>query len=176
MERTEQEQTHRGGVPGSREELEKLLQDYDTAVLVTRGTDGHFHARPMALQKKRQATDELWFATWADTQKVDDLEHDDHCALAFHSSDRSPTYVSVSGRAELVRDKETIRRLWEPSWRPWFPKGPDEEDIALIRFTPEHAEYVHPETGRLKVAFSTVKGLVTQKRPEPAPKKELDLH
>jgi general stress protein 26 len=173
MEQTEQ--AHRGE-PGNREELETLLKGYDTALLITRGVDGHFHSRPMALQKKDRAGETLWFATWVDTQKVDDLEHDGHCALSFHSSENNATYVSMSGRAELVRDRETIRRMWEPSWKPWFPEGPEEKDIALICFTPEHAEYVHPKGGRLKVAFSMVKGLVTHARPEPAPKKELDLH
>lgn len=175
MEQSEQAHAEHG-VPGSREELEELLQGYDTALLMTRGTDGHFHSRPMALQKKRKPGEELWFATWVDSKKVDDLEHDNHCALALYSGARSSTYVSLSGHAELVRDRETIRSLWEASWKPWFPEGPEEGDIALIRFIPEHAEYVHPKGGRLKVAFSAVKGLVTKTRPEPAPKKELDLH
>jgi general stress protein 26 len=178
LEQTQNGKQHlgHGGVPGDREEFEALLKSYDTALLTTRGTDGHFHTRPMAVQKKHQPGDALWFATWVDSQKVRDIEKDPHCSLAFYGREHSSTYLSVSGTMEVVRDRGVIHRLWEPEWKPWFPEGPDEADIALLRFTPEHAEYVHPRGGRLKVLFSTVKALMTHERPEPAPKKELELH
>ncbi len=165
-----------GTVNGDRGEFEALLKDHDVALLTTRGTDGHFHTRPMAMSKKRRSGSEIFFATWVDTQKVHDLEVDPHCSLAFHATENSSTYLSVSGTVEIVRDRQTIHELWEPNWKPWFPKGPDEGDIALLRFIPEHAEYVHPKGGKLQVLFSTAKALVTKQRPEPAPKKELDLH
>jgi len=161
---------------GDRREFEALLKDYDTALLTTRGEDGHFHTRPMAVAKKHKSGSVLWFATWADTRKVQDLEVDPHCSLAFHASEGSATYLSVSGMAEIIRDQRTIHDLWEPGWKPWFPKGPGEQDIVLLRFIPEHAEYVHPAGGKLKVLFSTARALVTKQRPEVAPKKELDLH
>ena len=162
--------------PGDRAEFEALLKGYDVALLTTRGVDGHFHTRPMALSKKRRSGEEIYFATWVDTQKVQDLEADPHCSLAFHSTENSSTYLSVSGVVEIVRDRKVIHDLWEANWKPWFPKGPDEGDIALLRFVPEHAEYVHPQGGKLKVLFSTAKALVTKQRPEAGPKKELDLH
>lgn len=165
-----------GTAAGDRQELEDLLKHHDYALLTTRGADGHFHTRPMALSKKRRSGSEIFLPTWVDTQKVQDLEADAHCSLAFHATENSSTYLSVSGIVEIVRDKQTIHDLWEPGWKPWFPKGPDEGDIALLRFIPEHAEYVHPAGGKLKVLFSTAKALVTKQRPEPAPKKELDLH
>jgi general stress protein 26 len=177
MEQTRENTTKpaHGITPGDRREFESLLKDYDVALLTTRGTDGHFHTRPMALSKKRKSGSEIWFATWVDTQKVQDLETDPHCSLAFHSTENSATYLSVSGTVEIVRDRKAIHDLWEADWKPWFPKGPDEGDIALLRFIPEHAEYVHPAGGKLKVLFSTAKALVTKQRPEPAQKKELDL-
>ncbi|NVI99928.1 pyridoxamine 5'-phosphate oxidase family protein [Myxococcus sp. AM009] len=166
----------RGAIQGDRREFEELLKGHDTALLTTRGADGHFHTRPMAVAKKHKSGTVLWFATWTDTQKVQDLESDPHCSLAFHATEDSATYLSVSGVVEIVRDRRAIHDLWEPGWKPWFPQGPDEGDIALLRFTPEHAEYVHPAGGKLKVLFSTAKALVTKQRPDIAPKKELDLH
>jgi general stress protein 26 len=168
--------THGRCEPGDREELKQLLKQYDTAILTTRDEKGRLRSRPMAVQKAEGAGDELWFATWVDTEKVHDLEVHPECGLAFHRSDRAPSYVSMSGRGELVRDRELIRRMWSPSWKPWFPKGPDEPGIALIRVIPEYAEYVHPKGGRLKVLAEMVRGVVTERRPEPAPKRELELH
>lgn len=156
------------------EELERLLHEFDTGILTTRGGDGHFHSRPMALQTGSVA-DGLWFATRDGTAKVADLEADPHCAVAFYKGGHDATYVSVSGVGRLVRDRALVRRLWNASWRPWFPDGPEQADLLLIHLRPEHAEFVHPSTGKLKVLFTIAKRLVTHSREEPAPKIEVDL-
>jgi general stress protein 26 len=130
------------------QELQELVKDFHTALLTTRGEDGHFHTRPMELQR-RSLDEGFWFATSENTAKVADIENDEHCGLALFSGERGATYVSISGNAHLVREREIIHRMWDPSWRPWFPDGPDQADLVLIRFDPEHAEYVHPKTGRL---------------------------
>lgn len=156
------------------QELQHLLQDFDTGILTTRGGDGHFHSRPMALEKG-SLQDGLWFATSEGTAKVADLENDSHCAVAFFKGGHDATYVSVSGSGELIRDRATLHRMWSAAWKPWFPEGPDQHDLVLIRVRLEHAEYVHPHTGRLKVLFTMAKRLLTHSREEPAPKVELDL-
>lgn len=155
-------------------ELDELMKDYDTALLTTRGADGHYHTRPMALQK-RSITDGLWFATWRDTEKIHDLESHPDCGVALYSGKRSATYVSLSGTGQIVEDRDTIHRMWDLSWKPWFPDGPDTADLVLIRVQPEHVEFVHPQTGRLQVLFTMAKRLLTHERTEPAPKKQLDL-
>ncbi|MCI0569340.1 MAG: pyridoxamine 5'-phosphate oxidase family protein [Myxococcaceae bacterium] len=167
--------THGRGEPGDRRELEELLSGYSTAMLTTRDEEGRLHSRPMALQQEHGPGDELWFATRVDTSKVHELEVDGRCGLSFHAGARDSSYISMSGRGELVRDRELIHRMWSSSWRPWFPQGPDAPDLALIRFIPEHVEYVHPKGGRLKVLAERVRGMVSEKQPEPAPKRELEL-
>ena len=156
------------------DELQKLLRHFDTGLLVTRGGDGHFHARPMALHSP-SVENGLWFATTEGSAKVADLEVDPHCGVAFHDGGHGATYVSISGQATLVRDRALIRRLWSPAWKPWFPDGPDQADLVLIHVRPEHAEFVHPNSGRLQVLFTMARRLVTHERQEPAPKVELDL-
>jgi general stress protein 26 len=49
--------------------------------------------------------------------------------------------VSVSGTAELVRDRSRIEELWKPELKAWFPKGTDEPDLALLKITVSRAEY-----------------------------------
>ncbi len=161
------------GDPGV-EELKRLLARFDTGLLTTRGGDGHYHSRPMSLQA-RSLEDGLWFATTEGTAKVADLEADPHCGVVFHDGGRGDTYVSLSGEARLVRDREVVRQQWSESWRPWFPDGPDQQDLVLIHVRPEHAEFVHPHTGKLSVLFTMARRLVTHTREEPAPKVEVDL-
>ncbi len=115
-----------------------LLAAYRTALLTTRGADGHFHSRPMAM-RQRVRGEEIWFATTADSKKVKDLEHDAQCALTFPGDAGGPT-ISVSGTGEVFRDRRLARELWDASWARWFPGGPDAAEMALIRVMPEHVE------------------------------------
>jgi general stress protein 26 len=155
-------------------ELQDLLKHYKTALLTTIGADGHFHTRPMALQCK-DLSQGIWFATSLTSAKVHELQSNPHCAIAFHEREHDSTYVSVSGNAELVKDRAVIHEMWDASWKPWFPDGPDQPDLVLIKVMPEHAEFVHTPSGRLQVLFTMAKRLLTKSRDEPAPKHEIDL-
>lgn len=160
-------------IPGDRRELKKLIQEYDTALLITRGVDGHFHSRPMSVQEA--GVDEIWFATSEESGKVHDLENDPACCVSMLSSEHASSYVSLSGKGEIVRDQAKVRALWNLGMRVWFPDGPDSGNIALIRFVPELAEYVEPVGGKIMVA-ATMIGNLLGRPSEPAPKKELELH
>lgn len=161
---------------GSRQELAELLRDYDTALLTTRDGEGHFHTRPMAVQR-RPFDGALWFATSRDSAKVHELADNPECGVAFYSGGHSATYVSLSGRAQLVEDRAKIHEFWDPTWKAWFPRGPDSGDIVLVRVEPTRAEYVHPKTGKLRVLAAAVTRAVTgQERPPIAEKREIGLH
>jgi len=130
-----------------------LLAAYRTALLTTRGADGHFHSRPMAM-RQRVRGEEIWFATTADSKKCKDLEHDPQCALTFPGDAGGPT-ISMSGTGEVIRDRRLARELWDASWARWFPDGPDAAEVALIRVIPEHVERHGPGRGALEVLFTT---------------------
>jgi general stress protein 26 len=129
-----------------------LLARYRTALLTTRGEDGHFHSRPMAM-RQRVRGEEVWFATSISSKKVQDLEREPHCALTFFDPQSGDT-LSLSGTGEVIRDRKLVHELWDPSWRRWFPEGPDQRDLALLRVMPEHVERHDGESGRTEVLFS----------------------
>jgi len=156
-------------------ELAKLIEEFKTAMLVTRGADGHYRARPMALQH-HAPEDALWFCASMDSEKVRDLQSDPHCAVAMHSSENSSSYVSLSGRGEVIRDRQLIHSLWRPDWKVWFPDGPDEEDLVLVKFHPEHVEYTDPAARGLKVLLTAIRRLVTHQSAVPGRRHELELH
>ena len=113
----------------SRREFEQLLTGYKTAILTTLGPDGHFHCRPMAMQEQWNGGQEIWFATSTETEKCADIARHPHVALSFHSSERDATYLSISGQAEIVRDRALIHRMWSPGWKAWcrFPATRDRQ-------------------------------------------------
>ncbi len=157
------------------EEYAALLKRFDTAMLTTQGPDGHFHSRPMALQEKRPG-EAIWFATLSGSDKCRDIEHAPKVALSFHGGSHDADYLSISGHAAIVNDRAKIREMWDASWRPWFPEGPEQKDIVLIQVIPEHVEWVKPEGGKLRVLASMLKRTVTGSREPPDSKKSLDVN
>jgi general stress protein 26 len=164
-----------GDPQATEQEYAALLGEFKAAILTTRGMDGHFRSRPMAVQQK-QHRDAIWFATSASSEKCRDIENESQVSLAFHDGENDATYLSISGQAELVDDRQLIHQLWDPTWRAWFPDGPDQADLVLIKVVPEHVEWVHPKGGRLKVVTTMLKRAVTGSRQEPGEKKQLNLH
>jgi general stress protein 26 len=158
--------------PGTREELNKLLGDFRTAILVTRDEQGLPRARPLAIQKC-EADGTVWFASSDHTPKIDELARDNNVAVICHRT-RDEAWISLSGRAELVTDRAKIKDLWTPAMKAWF-EGPDDPAIVLIRVKPTHAEYYEPSKPFFVRAFEFVKGMVTREPPKVGTTKHVDL-
>ena len=131
----------------------ELLQAFRIAILTTRGSDGHYRSRPMAMPH-RFIEDDFWFATSTQSRKYIDLSYDPRCSLTLYDP-LGGGYVSVSGTAELVDEPDAVRRRWDEAWEPWLPGGPGRRDAVLIRLVPEHVEYQHPDGQRPQVLLST---------------------
>ncbi len=122
-----------------RDKVWALIKDIKIALMVTTGTDTHLHGRPMAAMNKT-FEGELWFASRDDTPKLEEIAKAPQVLLAY-SEPKSQNYVSLSGSAKIVHDKAKVHELWTEASRVWFPKGPDDPDLALICVTVESAEY-----------------------------------
>ncbi len=129
-------------------DLATLLGAYRVALLVTRGEDGHLRCRPMAMRQKVRG-EEIWFATAASSKKCRDVEADPRCALALFDA-QDGTTLSISGTGEVIRDRNLALALWDASWTRWFPGGPGQKGLALLRVIPEHVER-HGPTGEVEV-------------------------
>lgn len=128
-----------------------LLAAFRTALLTTRGEDGQLRCRPMAMRQRIRG-EEVWFATSLASKKCKELEEDPRCALAFFDAGDGTT-VSVSGRGEVIRDRKLALTLWDPSWSRWFPGGPAQKGVGLVRVIPEHVERHDGRTGKVEVLY-----------------------
>ena len=75
-------------------------------------------------------------------------------------------YLSIAGRASIVRDDALIDELWSPAADAWFPQGRDDPRIAVLEVAGDGAEYwAKTEPG----VFSLVKAaaaIFTHKTPD----------
>lgn len=119
--------------------LGKLISDVQVAMLTTVAADGTLVSRP--LQTLQMEFDgDLWFITAFDSGKVRDMQRDAHVNLAY-AKPGDNLYVSVSGRAQALRDRARLDALWSDRMEAYFPKGKDDPNIALVKVSVESAEY-----------------------------------
>ncbi|MFO1118016.1 MAG: pyridoxamine 5'-phosphate oxidase family protein [Beijerinckiaceae bacterium] len=148
----------------ARAKVWELVKDIRAAMLVTRDAEGHMSARPMSAVN-REFTDRLWFMTSADSPKLDEIRAVPLVLVAY-SEPKDQNYVSVRGTARVVTDRDKIRELWTEAARVWFPKGPEESEIALIEVVVDTAEYWDAPSGAMVYAYGYAKARLTGKPPE----------
>ncbi len=154
--------------------LRDLIEHIGIAMMTTMDADGTLRSRPMADIRPDDGAFNgvLWFFTRASAHKMLELAEHDRVNLAYADPGRQH-YVSVSGRGRLVRDRALIERFWREPMRTWFPEGPDDPDLALIRVEAEKAEYWDSPSGAMVHLFGYVKARVTGEPPSPGENRKL---
>jgi general stress protein 26 len=143
--------------------LHELLEEFSVAMLVTRTPEGQLRGRPMALAEV-EPDGTLWFITDRHSGKVDELGRDAHVAVTMQSR---MTFVSLSGAATPVEDREKVARLWKAEWRAWFPGGKDDPNLLLLRVKGQAGEYWNDGgLGGVKYLIEAGKALLTGSRPQ----------
>jgi general stress protein 26 len=148
---------------GNLEELWKLVEGIETAMMTTHGADGMLVSRPMATQKRLAGAD-FWFVTSEDFDKLDEIAADPRVNLAYYR-DRTREWVSISGIAVTSKDRAKIRKLWAPDWKAWF-RGPDDPSMVLIGVHAQTAQYMRADKPQPLMFFEFVKGMITGKMPD----------
>lgn len=139
--------------------LQKLIKDIKVAMLTTVEDDGSLRSRPMVTQQV-EFDGNLWFYTSATAPKVDEVQHEQHVNVSYAEPD-DQKYVSVSGRAQIVRDRQKLEELWNPLLKAWFPGGLDNPDLALLKVSVDKAEYWDSPSGQVVRLVGFVKSVVT---------------
>jgi len=141
------------------EQVADLIRGIRVAMLTSVDADGELHSRPMATQDI-DFDGTLWFFTAADSEKADELGRDARVAVSY-ADERVSRYVSLSGAARVVRDREKMRALWKPLLKAWFPKGLEDPELALLEVTITGGEYWDAPSSRLVRLAGMVKGALT---------------
>lgn len=134
------------------------------AMFTTRDQNGHLVSQPMT---KQQVDDEggLWFYTRSTTELWDNIAHQPEVNVSFADPDNS-NWVSVSGTAERVVERARVQALWNPMVQAWFPTGPEDEHVVLVRVMPHAAEYWDANDSKMVRMFAMAKAAVTGTTPD----------
>lgn len=122
-----------------RELIERLVKGHGIGMLTRCSPSGLLESKPMTVLDLDDAG-AFWFYCEHDVSDAVTRESYKRVNLAF-SDEANAKYVSISGQAELIHDRQKIRALWSSMAKPWFPEGPDSPRLALLKVVPEAGEY-----------------------------------
>jgi general stress protein 26 len=119
--------------------IAELLKGIHIAMMHTVATDGSINSRPMAVQDKT-FDGKLWFLTRVSSQKVDEIQQDQHITLTL-TDPSNAKYLTLKGHASVNQDRAKIGELWNAMYKAWFPKGQNDPEIAVLRVDVSEGEY-----------------------------------
>lgn len=125
-------------------DISDVLKSIDICMMGTRASDGSLESRPMSSNKDIDSHGNSYFFTLDDTRVVADLNRSPNVCLAFDGRDGlfgKHFYVCVSGEAELINDRSTMKRHWVPDLELWFKDGVDTKGLTMIKVHPHHIRY-----------------------------------
>jgi len=122
------------------EAVARLLAKLDIGMLTTRADDGTLHGRPMSNNGAVEYDGDSWFFAEDGSRKVTEIEGDPAVELGFIDS-AAATWINVEGAASVVRDDvERKQALWLKDLERWFPNGPEDPNVVLIKVRARHID------------------------------------
>jgi general stress protein 26 len=156
------------------EKIRDMIKDIDFCMLTTVDEKGDLHSRPMSANGEIDPNGDLWFFTGVSSHKVSEIGKSPKVNVSF-ADPENQHYISITGKAQLVRDRNKIEELWKPEFKMWFPEGKDDPEIALLRISLEKAEYWDSPSSTIGYALSFVSSLVTGEEADYGENKKVDF-
>ena len=154
------------------DKIKELTEGIDFCMLTTLD-GGMLRSRPMSTQEFEFDGD-LWFFTSDNTHKIDEIQKDNRVNVAY-SKPEDNKYLSVSGKAEVVKDRAKIEELWSPVLKAWFPEGLDDPHLCLLKIPVEQAEYWDAPNSTIVQLFGMVKAIATGTEADYGENKKISL-
>jgi general stress protein 26 len=111
----------------ARETIDKVTYCF----AATSSEDGEVHAR-IVQPRKLQDDWTVDFTTSRRCRKVEEIQSTGKLTLAYqHDAERG--YVCLVGHATIIHDIELKRSRWSADADRWYPGGPDDPNVVIVR-------------------------------------------
>ncbi len=124
----------------SKKQLAETMAEIDLCVMTTVGEDGQLYGRPMSNNTNVEWDGDTWFFAYADSSQVQETKREPNLNLAYARPDEI-LFITLTGRGEIVTDVEKKKELWYDELERWFPNGPEDENVVLIKVNGQRAYY-----------------------------------
>lgn len=147
-----------------KEKLWSLVKPIKTGMLTT--WNGTFvHSRPMQHVNKAFENGSLYYFTSATHGKAQEIARYNQVSISY-ADVTNESYVSLSGTAEIIRDRALMDEFWNMFVEAWFPEGKNDPDLALLKFDAHLAEYWDAPSSTMVQLFHLAKAKITDTPPQ----------
>lgn len=140
-----------------------IMEDISVC-MVTTHAGGRMRSRPMHAIPDRD-DNAIYFITDTRGAKDDEIAAAPEVCLAFADIGDN-TYLSVTGTAATVRDPAKAEELWSTEAQAWWPRGPRDPAVRVLRVVPEQAEYWDTRGNSVTVALKLMAARMTGREPD----------
>lgn len=129
--------------------ISNKMKNIDLCTMTTKSTRGALASRPMSNNGDVRYDGNSYFFTFEGSQKVKDIVKDPAVNLNFEGKDKM--YITVTGKARIIRSKAMMEDHWVPSLKQWFKDGIETEGMVMIVVKADKISYWHKmEMGEIK--------------------------
>jgi general stress protein 26 len=139
-----------------------IIEKVGVCMLTTQFAGG-LRARPLEARPDRDAG-RIFFVTDIHSAKENEIEAAPEVGLVFIDPD-DKAYLSITGRAGVVRDAQKTKAFWRNTDAVWWPGGPDDPDVCLLRIEPFTAELWDGPASTAVAFFEFAKAKLTGAEP-----------
>ncbi len=119
--------------------LHDKIKDVRISMLTVVDEKGKLKSMPLTTVQT-DCEGNIWFFVEMDSEKVECLNQNPNVNLSYADS-YNEIYVSISGRTELVTDRNKITELWKPNLEEWLPGRLNNPKLGLLNVHMVEAEY-----------------------------------
>jgi general stress protein 26 len=148
--------------PGGVERVWDFIEKVGVCMLTTQSA-GRLRARPVEARPERK-TGLIFVVTDVRSAKPDEIEANPDVCLAFHDP-KAKAYLSIAVRARVTRDTAKIEQVWRITDTAWWPGGPTDPNVCLLRIEPQIAELWDGPSSTAATIFELAKALLTESEP-----------
>lgn len=123
--------------------ISKKMKKLDLCMMTTVTSKGMTASRPMSHNGDVNFKGFSYFFTWEKSQLVKDLTKNTHVNLAFIG--KKKLYISVTGKAKLIRKTELMKDHWNKDLEVWFKDGLETPGIVMIEVKAARLKYWQDE-------------------------------
>ena len=144
------------------QKFKQLVKDVNVCMFTTINDNFEIFSRPMVTTEVDDQGN-AWFFTNEFSEKVHEISRDNNVTLIY-SNPKTNTYVNVKGTCTVVVDRSRINELWTPMLKAWFPEGPDDPKLCLLKVVTDNAYYWNHSSSKMSVFFSMLKAIAKKEK------------
>jgi general stress protein 26 len=140
----------------------KIAEKVGVCMLTTQ-FQGGMRARPLEARPDR-SQNLIFFVTDARSAKDHEVRAAPDVGVVFIDP-KANAFLSLTGRAQVLTDVDKASALWRKTDDVWWPDGPTDTNVRVLKFTPITAELWDGPASSVVTAYEFAKSLLTGVEP-----------